>query len=359
MGGVGKYFGPMEFRADRPFLFYLIDRDNENIPLFVGRVHNPLDSQIRADNKNSQIHPDPLPYNNNDKKFNGPPKGGVIRHRPTHNNRPQNFLKNPNQVIYPQEHELSPPYSFHPHRRVSAVDFIFSSSNPFKADRFSYQPPRHELYNDQIMFPEDDHNDRFKRAMDQSSSSEHAKEEEVVDSRLKDPFWFSKPTVSEVIIPISNNAPPPLTNQFIPAAAMMQPNVGESVALSFNRPEPTTTMKPILSSSSSTIAKPNNQKIPLSNSFSSPPLPPQPGIFDALTVPPHRNTPSIATSGWNGVGASTSASAFSSPPSSTPPFFLASTWNGQSTDTFRPFSTSSGSPIFFPDFRIMDKKEQQ
>ena len=41
--------GPMEFRADHPFIFYLIDRDNENLPVFMGRVTNPLDdSQSRS-----------------------------------------------------------------------------------------------------------------------------------------------------------------------------------------------------------------------------------------------------------------------------------------------------------------------
>jgi len=35
--------GPMEFRADHPFMFYLVDRDNDNLPVFMGRVTNPLD----------------------------------------------------------------------------------------------------------------------------------------------------------------------------------------------------------------------------------------------------------------------------------------------------------------------------
>jgi len=34
--------GPIKFLADHPFVFYLIDRDSENLPIFMGRVVNPL-----------------------------------------------------------------------------------------------------------------------------------------------------------------------------------------------------------------------------------------------------------------------------------------------------------------------------
>lgn len=33
---------PFEFRADHPFIFYLMDLQNESIPMFVGSLNNPI-----------------------------------------------------------------------------------------------------------------------------------------------------------------------------------------------------------------------------------------------------------------------------------------------------------------------------
>ena len=52
-GGFGGYYGPMDFRADRPFLFYLIDQDNGNLPIFMGRMYNP--ANIRVNNRDRSL----------------------------------------------------------------------------------------------------------------------------------------------------------------------------------------------------------------------------------------------------------------------------------------------------------------
>lgn len=354
MGGVGKNFGPMEFRADHPFLFYLIDRENDNIPLFMGHVRNPLETQAHHDNGYTNNIPDSIPehpissgddYNRVISSLTDEEK---IRPRPSHhsNRLPSTCIQKLNQVTH--QAEQPPPYRpyyypYHPER----VSFISFPSKPLhSADPYLREPmDRIRLYYDRIMFPDHEDIGRFKRVankLEAAMSAPESGKEEDVETRLKDPFWFSKPTVTEVIIPI-NNSPP--TNGFGQPAS---PQNGELNPLGGNRPELTATTP----SPAQTATAMKHSRPPFADSFS--PTTTPPNIFEALTQPPKR-MPTVSA-GWSGGGVTSLPISTTPPP---PPLALSSNWHHQGHTAgphFHPGSlTNSGSPIFFPDFRTMDK----
>lgn len=55
MGGFGDNSGPMEFKADRPFLFFLIDRENDNMPYVMGRLSNPSHVEVQNTHKTKYL----------------------------------------------------------------------------------------------------------------------------------------------------------------------------------------------------------------------------------------------------------------------------------------------------------------
>ena len=120
MGGSG-YLGPIEFRADHPFVFYLVDRDNDNIAIFMGRVSNPLVAQGVDVAKPTQTEPHlELNIQTNNNSFRTPSK----------NNRPNvnpNLALNPDQIIFP----LSEPYPVNRNSlRRTSTSAVASAPNP-------------------------------------------------------------------------------------------------------------------------------------------------------------------------------------------------------------------------------------
>lgn len=379
MGGVGNYFGPMDFRADRPFLFYLIDRDNENIPLFVGRVNEPTQNHAFDNNRLNNIKHDslknrPVLVNRNENnELSKPMKFGDYRpaavqldpqyqhHQAPHANRPSSlFGYYHDTVVFP----AIPSYHNYRHSYHRTAEVFFSADQSVQTK-----------YPNAVIFP-DDHFDRFKRHPSQpeqvtnATGSPNRGEEEGIGTRLRDPFWFSKPTTSEVIVPVakpsgwdsgSNNQPdlssssPSVQTPSSPSFA----NGGGTApsSLIFGRPAQEST-----STVTTTTVRPSSSSSPTLQN-----------IFHALTVPPARNPPSSSFSnnnnnGWNisgnvngipGFPPLPTATSPSLPPDvvSTPPAFLvtSSPWQGHANHPLPPF-LHSGSPVFFPEFRLKTGK---
>lgn len=322
MGGFGNHFGPIEFRADRPFLFYLIDRENNNIPLIIGRVYNPLQSQ----NTNLNQHQDSVEQTMLKAERPSPVK---VRPEfpPTYNTHPlPQFIQEDDQVIYPQK----PSY------------FNYYNSVKQTANRhFSHSPPIKRLHTAPVIFQEENFDGhRWKRdnattLPDVTSTTVKSTEKnEDVDTRLKDPLWFNKPTAPEVIIPINS----PESNR----------KPIDSSRPVINRPQLTSTTesvtsKPLLSST-----------IP-------------PNIFFALPIAPNAS-PTISVNQVNNAWNQNEQNIGGAPgyaPSNNDmmtflnnrPVFISPPWySSQTNPYFQPsYPSSSGSElqgIFFPEYRF-------
>ena len=192
IGGVGKHFGPIEFKADRPFLFYLIDRDNNNIPLIMGRVHNPQPQHVNQLKHQANGKPEPIrpPF----KSGNNLPKANTGRpeFQSTSISHPTSSIPEDDQVIYPQAPSLSNYYK--------AIQQI---TNRY----FPNSPSIKNLHTPITFLDEEFDGRRLKRESGNASAispmSSTSDEDKNVDIRLKDSLWFNKPTAPEVIIPIS------------------------------------------------------------------------------------------------------------------------------------------------------------
>jgi hypothetical protein len=199
-GGFGNHFGPIEFRADRPFLIYLIDRENYNIPLIIGRVYNPLQGKYTNVNQ----HQDSVEKTAVKAERHSPAKvsAALIQRTEFQPTRPfPQFIQESDQVIYPQK-----------------PSYYYNSVKQFANRYFSHSPPVKHLHTTPVVFPEDNFDGHhWKREIGNSTSlpevssttvTSSTLENEDVDTRLKDPLWFNKPTAPEVIIPLN----PPVSN---------------------------------------------------------------------------------------------------------------------------------------------------
>ncbi len=363
MGGAGKFYGPMDFRADRPFLFYIIDRDNENIPVFAGRVQNPQEYATvgNTNDRNKLIYGQPNPEIMVHKNHN------IATSRPLHhleNYLGNNYAQRTTTIrpTYPQQPPRNRPGSFlfnsgsaphsyynyyNPYRRVSTIDSSLSSG-------ISSSSGHQELGFNPILFPdEEEFVSRFKRNAQTFNATSSISQAENVDTRLKDNFWFKKPTAPEVILNINSNTPVQSTfgnNNFPqsqPLPPPIVPNIGDFLSASFNRPDAeqvTSTVNPLVQSTLST--NPQN-------------------IFHALTVAPSRVTPALNNNEniWNhpekgGPPGFLPANSPSNSATATPTILshvsaAVATWQG-SPPNFPPF-INSGSPVFFPEFRNQQK----
>lgn len=209
-----------------------------------------------------------------------------------------------------------------------------------------------------ILFPdEEDFGSRFKRSAPSSNTSNVTSSVEGVDTRLKDNFWFKKPTAPEVILSINSNTPVQSTfgtnslpqSQALPPPIV--PNIGDFLPANFNRPDAeqvTSTVNPLVHSFSTLSTNP-------------------PNIFHALTVAPSRVTPAL----------NNNENIWSNPEKGGPPGFLpanspsnsamttptilshvsaaVATWQGSPPNPNFPPFINSGSPVFFPDFRTKQR----
>lgn len=321
-GGFGNHFGPIEFRADRPFLIYLIDRENNNIPLIIGRVYNPLQSKYT----NVDQHQDSAEKTAVKAERHSPAKvsAALIPRTEFQPTRPfPQFIQESDQVIYPQK-----------------PSYYYNSVKQFANRYFSHSPPVKHLHTTPVVFPEDNFDGHhWKREIGNSTSvpevssvtvTSSTLENEDVDTRLKDPLWFNKPTAPEVIIPLN----PPVSNH---RPAIVRPQ-------STSIPE-----KP-----SSTSGQPFSSTIP-------------PNIFFALPTAPNPSPVfpiNQANNGWNqkeqNIGG---APGYPPIPShnndmtflNNRPVFISHPWYPSQTHSyFQPHSSGSGSElqgIFFPDYR--------
>ena len=200
MGGIGNYYGPMEFRANRPFLFYMIDRDNGNIPLFMGRIHNPINNRVKIQNRNKASHE--LKTSAFNAHRNGLSNPIIVENVPTKTipsalrqptrYRPINF----DSVNFPNQN-LN--FYNNPSPR---------SSNGFIPQTSSLQ----DQPSDPIIFPEDDYTiNRFRERRGDTITNKPMTttptSNDTLNTRIKDSHWFNRPTFSEVLIPIHHNNP--------------------------------------------------------------------------------------------------------------------------------------------------------
>ena len=135
IGGFGTHFGPIDFRADRPFLFYLIDRENNNIPLIIGRVYNPLQSQPTNSNQGSGEQ--------KMVKTERPAKVSAVLMTPEFQSTFETFpltqyIQEDDHVIYSQK----PSYFNH-----------YNSVKPTVNRYFSHSPGIKRLHNTPVIFP--------------------------------------------------------------------------------------------------------------------------------------------------------------------------------------------------------------
>ena len=206
IGGFGKYIGPIDFKADHPFLYYLIDRENQNIPIFMGRMVNPLVDKVQVLNRNAVAQPS---NRNRLNSVNSDPIASPTR--PILTPRPPTQPPRIKPVAPPtadlDDIIFSPgmPYSgfFNHIRRNSKVNDVFPSQQ------------RQESH-DSVVFP-DDHSRRRRRDMPTNSNAveEAATTQDPsttdqggLNERIKDPNWHKRPIDPEVIIS-SNSVPAP------------------------------------------------------------------------------------------------------------------------------------------------------
>ncbi|KAI9552162.1 hypothetical protein GHT06_022499 [Daphnia sinensis] len=357
MGGAGSYIGPMEFRADRPFLVYLIDRENDNIPLIMGRVSNPLQNQTPNLNRhyNSNVPSMAKTEQNNPNTFTKTDSGRTkfIAELARSEFRPPllkpfpsaQFIEEDDQIIYPQ--------------KPSHINY-YKSVKHF-VNRYSSHFPRVSDMHTPIVFPDQDFDERrWKRELHNltalpdvvSTVAPSTSENEAISTRLRDPLWFNKPTLPEVIIPINSPEPDskPPTSFYRPAN-----NFAPSPESSAGPELPTVTMKP-------------EELSPLTGHTSSFAL--TPNIFFAPTIAPKPSLGFAAgnvNNAWNqneqneqNVGG---APGFA--PSNgdiallnNRPVILSSTWYPVQTNPYFPYPSSSPpelQAVFFPEYRFSSR----
>lgn len=142
MGGAWDDFGPIEFKADHPFLFYIIDRENDHIPLFVGRLNNPPGDSVQAKTTAQPLKP-----------------------------------------------------AIEPEAQAETQEQLSASSH--RAWLYRSSP---------IVFPDSDRFRRSDNPENVTVDSKPLNETEEVDTRVKDTNWFKKPTAPQVLIPISGES---------------------------------------------------------------------------------------------------------------------------------------------------------
>lgn len=360
-GGFGKHFGPIEFHADRPFLFYLIDRENGNIPLIMGRVHNPIQSQSQ-DVRNTkyqspieQTYPKieheqpniPSRLDSNSLTLGGASIGS--EYQPIVNKgtpiRPSSiFDLDSDQVIYP---------------KTPLQSSYYKSINKQASERYFLSSPSGPNSRITIVFP-DEHLDerRFKRQPSNSSSvtsdndGNQSGSGDIIGTRLKDPLWFNKPTASEVIIPInspeSNRKPELSKPQVANSDKQTNPN-GMSQGSFGIRPQ----FKPTLEESSTTTQQPTKSTD-------------SPNIFHSLTPSPNP-TPIFPVNnlnnGWNpneqNIGIAPGFPPLNNGvtgPQHRPVFISPPWYPGPSSPSFQSIPLGSASGIFFPEFRFSSSR---
>lgn len=354
MGGAGTHFGPMEFRADRPFLIYLIDRENDNIPLMMGRVSDPLQNrnanfkQHHHSSDTSAVKADQNSPNTFSKADSSPIKlhAGLGRPEFHPNFKPYmspEFIRQDDQVVYPQKPSYINYYKFAKH-------FV----NPYFS-HFSRVPNMHSS----IVFPDQDFDERHRWKRDTSNltalpdlvsvTPQSTSENEALATRLRDPMWFNKPTLPEVIIPI--NSPEPdhrPTSSFYRPANTVAPSP-QSLAGAFY---PTVTMKP-------------EEFTPLTDQTSSSAT--TPNIFFAPTIAPKPLpvfTVSNVNNAWN-----QNEKYFGGAPGFSPsngdvtlfnnrPVLVSATWYPAQTNPYFPYpsgTTPELQAIFFPEYRFSSR----
>lgn len=353
MGGAGIYIGPMEFRADRPFLIYLIDRENDNIPLIMGRVSNPLQQQTPNLHRHydssdpSMVKAEQSNQNTFTKTDSGRTKLIAELARPEF--RPilkpfpsTQFIGEDDQIVYPQ--------------KPSYINY-YKSSKHFASRYFSHIPRVPDKHT-AIVFPDQDFDERrWKRQLRNltalqdvvSTAAPSTSENEAISTRLKDPLWFNKPTLPEVIIPINSPEPDgkPPTSFYRPAN-----NFAPSPE-SFSGPVlPTVTTKP-------------EELTPLTDQTSSSAL--MPNIFFAPTIAPKPSL-GFATGNVNNAWIQNEQNVGGAPgfaPSNgdmallnNRPVILSTTWYPVQTSPYFPYPSSSApelQAIFFPEYRFSSR----
>ena len=188
MGGFGGYHGPMDFRADRPFLFYLIDQDNENIPIFMGRMYNPTNIKVNNHSSNLTFRHNglnnPIKTENTSTKINRSILS-LLRQPSQATSSNANF----DSVILTEKPKvLTPNFNFYNRFRQSGEANFFRT------------PSRQDVANP-IMFPD---YDRIRR--EEIISFDHdtnvndtvlltstTSPNDTLNTRVKDSNWFNKP----------------------------------------------------------------------------------------------------------------------------------------------------------------------
>lgn len=341
IGGIGKHTGPIEFHADRPFLFYLIDRDNNNIPLIMGRIHNPLQSRSQSFKKTQCSEIDDRSYsktvrNRLDLPFGLESNSLTFNEAITGSDRqPTDYIHQTDHVIYPQT-----PVYFSNH---------FKSAKK-TADRYTFHSPSVQTHHNPIIFPDEIYDGRrLKResVFNMTTESEVSKSspEDDIGVRIKDPLWFNKPTAAEVIIPINTrpeSSRRPTLSQSAPLTPGKQTKLNETKVTDSVRPQ----FKPTLPELTTT-ARPSTQTA-------------APNIFDTLTPSPPKPNTAFPVSSFNGVWNPSDPDIPGAPgfppvnigisgpsrPEFVPPWF-----QSPINSNFQPFSLSN-SGIFFPEYRF-------
>ena len=243
IGGFGKYTGPIEFKADHPFMFYLIDRDNDNIPLFMGRMVNPLQEHVTDFNRNRlqevQFQPvvQPIPH---------VPAVSVVPAVPNLN---RNRLTSPN-VLAPNR---VTPIRNRPLFSPDLEEIIFASAgSPYQGlfnqlrrnsllTELLINSLRQDVQNNPVLFPEDTELLRSRR----DTVSAEATTAQTLDTRVENINWFKKPPHPSAYVPLdstTHNSHKPITTTPTSAATPTPPRPFE---FGFNIGQPSEHKRPL------------------------------------------------------------------------------------------------------------------
>jgi hypothetical protein len=288
-------------------------------------VYNPLQSH----NTNFNQHQDSVEQTMMKTERPGPVIKVRPEFQPTFNTHPlPQFIQEDDQVIYPQK-----PSYFNYYKSVKQTENRY----------FSNPPLTKRLHTTPVIFQEENFDGlRWKREFDNattvadsmpSTTATSTLKNEDVDTRLKDPLWFNKPTAPEVIIPLNipeSNRRPVDTSR----PTIVRPQLISTPESATNQPPLSSTIPPNIFFTLPTAPNPS-QTVPVNQVVNNPWNPNEQNIAVAPGYAPSNNDMTFLNNR---------------------PVFISPSWYPSQTNPyFQPYPSGSGSElqgIFFPEYRF-------